>query len=183
MKEAIFIVDMLNDFRDGALPNPRMELIIGNIIELIEEELQGPEKVDIFFLCDQHEPGDEEFKLFGPHCLPGTRGAEIIDELQRFVAADKSNIILKNKFSAFYGTRLDEILAEKKPDRVIAVGVLADICVLMNVVELRYRGYPTLVPRSCVETYDAPGHDAGEINRFAFGYMQGVLGAQVTERL
>ena len=30
-----------------------------------------------------------------------------------------------------------------------------------------------------VETYDAPGHDAGEFNRFALAHVRDVLGARV----
>jgi hypothetical protein len=36
------------------------------------------------------------------------------------------------------------------------------------------------VPRGLVETYDAPGHAADEMNRFALAHIRDVLGATVT---
>jgi len=36
-----------------------------------------------------------------------------------------------------------------------------------------------VVRRDLVETYDAPGHDAEEFNRFALAHMRDVLGARV----
>jgi hypothetical protein len=41
------------------------------------------------------------------------------------------------------------------------------------------RGYEVLVRKDLVETYDAPGHDAGEFNRFALAHVRDVLGARV----
>jgi hypothetical protein len=35
------------------------------------------------------------------------------------------------------------------------------------------------VRKDLVETYDAPGHDADEFNRFALGHIHDVLGAEV----
>ena len=54
-----------------------------------------------------------------------------------------------------------------------------DICVLHTVAGLRARGYEVLVHRDLVETYDAPGHDAEEFNRFALAHVRDVLGARV----
>jgi nicotinamidase/pyrazinamidase len=176
MTIGIFIIDMLNDFRDGVLANPRMELIIPNIIELIEGRIAEGEDIKIFFLCDSHKQDDEEFSLFPPHCLEGTQGAQIIDELQRYIKDDRSNIILKNKYSGFHKTVLDDLLESEILEKVILTGVLTEICVLLNAEEFRNRGYRTCIPESCVETYDAPGHEAERINSFAFDYMTNVLG-------
>lgn len=175
----LFIVDMLNDFRDGALPNPRMEIIIPHLLSLIQK-LKIDADCRIFFLCDSHAPDDPEFKLFPPHCLKGSAGAEIIPELKPFMAEDRGNVIYKNKYSAFFGTGLDQVLEKEKLDAVVIGGVLTEICVMCNAIDFRYRGYDVCVPEACVETYDAPGvHDAEEINRRALGYMKDVFGVKV----
>ena len=62
---------------------------------------------------------------------------------------------------------------------VDVVGVCTDICVLHTVADLRNRDYPVVVPRGLVETYEAPGHDADEVNRFALAHLHDVLGARV----
>jgi nicotinamidase-related amidase len=51
--------------------------------------------------------------------------------------------------------------------------------VLHTVYDLRVRGYEVIVHRDLVETYDAPGHDADEFNRFALAHIRDVLGARV----
>ena len=37
--------------------------------------------------------------------------------------------------------------------------------------------------KDLVETYDAPGHDAAEFNRFALAHVRDVLGARVESPL
>jgi nicotinamidase-related amidase len=51
--------------------------------------------------------------------------------------------------------------------------------VLHTVADLRNRDYRVVVPGDLVETYDAPGHDADEVNRFALAHMRDVLGATI----
>jgi nicotinamidase-related amidase len=179
MTIGIFIIDMLNDFRDGVLANPRMEFIIPKIIELIERRIATREDIKIYFLCDSHKQDDKEFRLFPPHCLEGTHGAQVIDELRRYIKNDRSNVILKNQYSGFYKTGLDELLEREKLESVVLTGVLTEVCVLLNAEEFRYRGYETRIPRDCIETYDAPNHAAESINDFAFNYMANILGARL----
>ena len=85
----------------------------------------------------------------------------------------------KRRFSGFFGTDLDRALAALAPDVVEVIGVCTDICVLHTVADLRNRDYRVVVPGDLVETYDAPGHDADEVNRFALAHMRDVLGATI----
>jgi len=85
----------------------------------------------------------------------------------------------KRRYSGFFGTDLERLLAELAPDVVEVVGVCTDICVLHTVADLRNRDYRVVVRRELVETYEAPGHQADEINRFALAHMRDVLGATV----
>jgi len=41
------------------------------------------------------------------------------------------------------------------------------------------RGYEVVVHADLVETYDAPGHDAEELDRRALAHIRDVLGARV----
>jgi len=89
-------------------------------------------------------------------------------------------VVRKRTFSGFYGTGLDELLERLAPDVVEVTGVCTDICVLHTVFDLRVRGYTVVVPHDLVGTYDAPGHKADEIDRFALAHIRDVLGATVT---
>jgi nicotinamidase-related amidase len=87
--------------------------------------------------------------------------------------------VRKHTFSGFRGTELDAVLERLAPEVIEVAGVCTDICVLHTVYDLKVRGYEVLVHRGLVETYDAPGHDAGEFNRFALAHVRDVLGARL----
>ena len=100
-----------------------------------------------------------------------------IYELQPFL--EGAALITKSRYSGFYETGLEQELGRINPDEVLVVGVCTDICVMYTVAGLRNRGYRVTVPGDCVETYDAPGHNAEQINRFALDHMRDILGARV----
>lgn len=175
-RRAIIVVDMLICFcRRGALYSPRYDPMVPRLREhLAAAEAEG---VPLIFLVDTHVPDDPEFKVFPPHCVEGSGEDEVIPELQEY--ADRGTVVRKNTFSGFRGTELEAVLERLAPDVVEVVGVCTDICVLHTVADLRVRGYEVLVRKDLVETYDAPGHDAEEFNRFALAHVRDVLGARV----
>jgi nicotinamidase/pyrazinamidase len=71
-----FDIDTQHDFldRDGALSVPDAESILGNLERLLAAA--GAHRITTISSRCAHRPGDEEFKIFPPHCVEGTRGAE-----------------------------------------------------------------------------------------------------------
>ena len=115
-----------------------------------------------------------EFKNFPPHCIMGTEEIFVIDELHSFLK--EGNYISKNRFSGVFNTPLDELLEDCKAKNIIVVGVCTDICILHTVVDLIMRDYRVIVPKDCVETFNAPFHEANEINKWALRHME-LIGA------
>jgi nicotinamidase/pyrazinamidase len=175
-RRAIIVVDMLVCFcRSGALYSPRYDPIVPRMRDLLAAaEADG---VPLIFLVDTHANDDPEFAMFAPHCVEGSGEDEVIPELREF--ADRGTRLRKRTFSGFHGTDLEGVLERLAPQLVEVVGVCTDICVLHTVAGLRARGYEVLVHKDLVETYDAPGHDAEEFNRFALAHVRDVLGARV----
>lgn len=174
--KVIIVVDMLNGFlRRGNLASGRLDSITPRVHEHLEREAKAG--ADLVFLVDTHVPDDPEFAMFAPHCVEGSGEDEIVPELAPL--AGRGAVVRKSRYSGFYGTELDDVLALLKPDVVEVVGVCTDICVLHTVADLRNRDYPVVVRRDLVETFDAPGHDADEVNAFALAHMRGILGARV----
>lgn len=175
-RRAIVVVDMLVGFcRGGGLYSPRYDPLVPRIRErLAAAEADG---IPAVFLVDTHTPDDPEFAMFPAHCVEGSGEGEVIPELKEF--ADRGTVVRKSTFSGFHGTELAEVLARLAPDVVEVAGVCTDICVLHTVAGLRAQGYEVLVHKELVETYDAPGHDAEEFNRFALAHVRDVLGAKV----
>jgi nicotinamidase/pyrazinamidase len=176
VRRAIIVVDMLVCFvRSGELYSPRYDPLVAPMREyLAAAEADG---VPLIFLVDTHSPDDPEFAMFPPHCVEGSGEDEVVPELREL--AERGTVLRKHTFSGFYGTELEEVLARLSPRIVEVMGVCTDICVLHTVAGLRARGYEVLVHKGLVETYDAPGHDAEEFNRFALAHVRDVLGARV----
>ena len=104
MANAVLVIDMLRCFMEpghALYVGDRARGIIPNVRSLLERELAAGSK--IFFVCDNHDPDDLEFKMFPPHCVAGTPEAEVIPEL----AGYPGEIIPKKRYSAFYNTTLE----------------------------------------------------------------------------
>jgi nicotinamidase-related amidase len=171
MANAVLIVDMLRGFLEEGYPlycGQKARDIIPNIQGLLGQELK--QGVKLFFICDNHDPDDLEFKMFPPHCITGTPEAEVIQELKKY----PGEIIHKKRYSAFFNTPLEEKLKQLKPDKLIVCGVLTDICVIHTVADARNRDYNVEVPVDCVTTLDE------ETQQFALDHIEKVLGARLT---
>jgi nicotinamidase/pyrazinamidase len=174
--KAIIVVDVLNGFcKTGNLASERLGAVVPGIRAYLEREVAAG--AALIFLADTHEPDDLEFAMFPPHCVAGSGEEEIVDELRDLAAG--APIVRKRRYSGFFGTDLERLLSDLGPDVVEVVGVCTDICVLHTVADLRNRDYRVVVRRELVETYEAPGHEADEVNRFALAHMRDVLGATI----
>ena len=65
----------------------------------------------IVFAQDWHSPDDDEFVIWGQHCVRETQGAEEIDVFLPLVK--EAHVIRKQKYSDFIGTDLNAHLKEK----------------------------------------------------------------------
>ena len=125
----------------------------------------------VVFLTDAHDPDDKEFRAFPPHCVRGTKEAEVIEELKEH--AKRHMIVPKTRYSGFHGTILGQVLSEANPERVDVVGVCTNICVLFTVEDLRNRDYAVRVYADGVASFDQEAHE------FALKQMETVLAAEV----
>ena len=78
--KASIIIDMLQDFVDGALANPRARAIFPPLQRLLEHARR--EGWVVVFSNDAHQPGDRELAVWGEHAMAGTPGAQVVEELQ-----------------------------------------------------------------------------------------------------
>ncbi|MBA7600228.1 Peroxyureidoacrylate/ureidoacrylate amidohydrolase RutB [subsurface metagenome] len=171
MANAVLVVDMLRGFLEEGYPlyiGEESRQIIPNIQSLLEQELAQGSK--LFFICDNHDPDDLEFKMFPPHCIDGTVEVEVIPELANY----PGEVIPKKRYSGFFGTSLEEKLKELQPEKLIICGVLTNICVMHTTADARNRDYEVEVPVDCVASPDNKAH------RFALEHIEKVLGAKLT---
>jgi nicotinamidase/pyrazinamidase len=170
MANAVLVVDMLRGFLEEGYPlyiGAASRRIIPRIQQLLDLELARDSR--IYFICDNHDPDDLEFKMFPPHCIAGTAEAEVIPELAKY----EGEIIPKKRYSGFYGTNLEDRLKELPPEKLVICGVLTNICVLHTTADARNRDYDVEIPVDCVASPDEAAH------RFALEHMDKVLGARL----
>ena len=170
--KALIIVDMLNDFIDE-----KGLLYCGEsareIVPFIKQRLAAFRKNKdlVVFLQDAHDRNDKEFEKFPEHCVRGTWGSRII---QALAPLPGENVVPKKRFSGFYGTELEKILAQAGIAAVEVVGVCTSICVMDTVGGLANRDYSITVPVKGVADFDS------EFHRFALKRMEKLYGAEVS---
>ena len=171
MNRALIVIDMIHDFahEGGALYcGPTM----AKIIPVIQRELDRARGAGepIVYLTDAHLPDDAEFRMFPPHAIVGTTGAQIIPEL---APSEADTVIPKRRYSGFFGTDLDITLREKGVDTLRLVGDCTNICVLYTAADARNLGYAVEVVEDGVTSFDEEAH------RDALRELERTLGAKI----
>lgn len=139
--KVLCVIDMQNDFIDGALGTKEAEAIVDKVKEKIA--LYRKNGYRIIFTRDTHY-GDyldtaEGKKLPVPHCITGTDGWQISPELD----TEGCEIIDKPTFGSF---ELAEAVAQTENlEEVELLGLCTDICVISNAMLIKARLYETPV--------------------------------------
>lgn len=129
MQDILLVIDMQNDFIDGALGTPEAAAIVGNVVQKVRD-FAGT----VIFTRDTHEESymetQEGRNLPVPHCIRGTHGWEICDALLPYVSGEPLDKV------TFGSSELGGLL--KKMDKadpvrsITLVGLCTDICVISN---------------------------------------------------
>jgi len=166
---ALIIVDMLNDFVDGKLANPKAQAIIEPLQRLLAYARE--EGWVVVFSNDAHDPGDPELRVWGEHAMAGTPEADVIPQLE---PRDGEIISPKHHYGAFDGTGLDELLKEKGVDEVVITGQHTHICVRHSSYGALTHGYKIFIPRDAVCGFEGVDEDE------ALEYLHMAYGATIT---
>lgn len=142
----LIVVDMQNDFIDGALGSKEAVAIVPYVKKVVEN-FDGK----VFFTRDTHFENyadtQEGKKLPVPHCIKGTDGWNIRSELDALRVTEPIDKI------TFGAKELVEILGrEKNIDSITFIGLCTDICVISNVMLVKafYPEIPLIVDaRAC----------------------------------
>jgi len=148
MTYAVVVVDMINDFVKGILTVGRAKDLIPRISHLLT--YARAHNIPIIYVNDSHLPNDREFKIWGGHAIAGTAGSQVVEDLKPL----PNDIVLqKMRYSAFFGTSLDNILRELKATSLVITGIVTNICIQHTVAGAFFRGYEVTIPQDCVEAF------------------------------
>ena len=178
--DALLVIDMLKDFinEDGKLfCGPAARAIIPNVKARVDA-YRKDNKI-IIWLCDSHDKNDKEFERFPEHAVEGTKGAEIISELDSDPEIyGEEYVVVKTRYSGFYGTVLEPLLlgtlkGTKAPKIIEVCGVCTSICCLFTIADLINRDYSVVVYKDCIADFNQKAHE------FSLKHMKGVLGVNL----
>ena len=139
MEKLLIIIDMQNDFIDGALANPAAKAIVPGIVDLAKS-WEGKIGVTLDTHYENYLETQEGKNLPYPHCVLNTDGHKLNAEIAAVVSNRISYTVYKPTFGfAEWG----KYGFDKHFDEVVVVGTCTDICVVSNVLAIK-AAYPEL---------------------------------------
>ena len=157
----LVVVDMQNDFIDGALGTKEAEAIVPGVAEMIRT-FDGT----VIATRDTHGPdymeSQEGRNLPVLHCVKGTDGWEIREEIRRALSERGAAVIDKPTFgSVELGNYIKELdNAEDPVKEITLIGLCTDICVISNAMILKavFPEVPIQVYASCCAGVTVESH-------------------------
>ena len=184
-RAAVLVIDMQHDFVDpgAACYAIGAEEIVSRIGSVVVAARRAG--IPVIFTQEAHRPGGVDAgreadggtgdlyssantgSAVPAHCVEGTAGIEIVDEL---APAPGDLRIVKRRYSCFLGTDLELLLGNLEIQTLIVSGVCSDVCVLWTVGEAFQRDYHVRLLEDCVAGTTREASDA------AVKIMTGLIG-------
>lgn len=176
---ALVVVDMLYDFIDGSLACQNAENAVKETLKYMDIQTKGQggeehEILDTFpilFIRDHHPADHSSFVEFGgiwpPHCVAGTRGGEIHEDLLPYACEeltfDKGCDKAVEQYSGFEGVNsagqtLGEILELLDTTDVYVCGIATEYCVRNTCEDLLKAGFKVHLLKDCLAYVELEGH-------------------------
>jgi nicotinamidase-related amidase len=154
----LIVIDMLNDYLARWEPAQRQRLVQAvNDLARIMRSSSHP----IIWVRQQFEPdlsdAFAEMKAKGIHiAIKGTIGCQFDPEL---VLVPSDTVLVKKRYSAFFGTGLDETLAQLMPDAIVLAGINTHACIRTTAIDAYQRDWPVVLALDCIDSYDREHHE------------------------
>jgi maleamate amidohydrolase len=157
-KPVLVVIDMLHDFLES-WEAARRQRLVSSINELVGSMRSFG--YPVVWVRQEFEPdlrdAFREMKAKGIRItIKGTEGCQIVSEL---VVAPSDLVIIKKRYSAFYGTTLDETLARLQPDAIILAGINTHACIRTTAIDAYQRDWNVILALDCVDSYDREHHE------------------------
>lgn len=176
---ALTVVDMLYDFIDGSLACSNAEKAVAETLKYIDSQTKGQGGEDheildtfpILFIRDHHPADHSSFKeqggIWPAHCVAGTHGGEIHEDLKPYAVEelifDKGYEKAVEQYSGFEGVNnagqsLGEILELLDTTDVYVCGIATEYCVRNTCEDLLKAGFRVHLLKDCIAYVDYEGH-------------------------
>jgi nicotinamidase-related amidase len=169
-RPALIVIDMVNDFLANWEVSRKEKLIqsINELAETVRSLGHSVLWVRQEFKADLSDAFLEMKAKAVQITIKGTRGCQIISELN---VAATDVVMVKKRYSAFFGTTLDDILARVKPDAIILAGINTHACIRTTAIDAYQRDWAVILAADCIDSYDREHHEV------SLRYMKDKIGA------
>lgn len=151
---------MLTDFfeRNSVLATKRLQLVANTnlLVRAFRAKRLPVLWVRQEFAADLHDAFLEMRANNVSITIAGTPGCELLPELE---CLPRDAVIVKKRYSAFFGTDLDARLSKMRPEALVIAGVNTHACVRMTAIDAYQRDYEVIVAADCVASGDEQHHD------------------------
>lgn len=160
MRKLLIVVDMQNDFVDGALGTPEAQSIVEKVVEKIRSY---PER-DVIVTLDTHTSDymatQEGKNLPVVHCVRGTKGWELNPAVAE--AAAHAKVYEKPTFGSIRLAEDLRVLSQFEDLELELIGLCTDICVVSNALLLKAAmpEVPISVDAACCAGVTPATHDS-----------------------
>jgi nicotinamidase-related amidase len=155
----LLIIDMLNDFfRQHPQLAEQRSCLVASINTLVQEfRAHGQPVIWIRqeFAPDLHDAFLDMRKYRIPVTIAGTEGCKLLAELD-YQSNDMT--IVKKRYSAFFGTELDALLKDLRPELLVIAGINTHACVRTTVIDAYQRDYDVVLATEGIASYDKAHH-------------------------
>ena len=135
MKKILVVIDMQNDFVDGALGTPEAV----KIVDAVVEKIHSYDRENIYATRDTHQRDylntQEGKNLPVEHCIVGTRGWELNERVAE--ALEGAKVIDKPTFGSVKLVHELSRIGAGEDMEIELVGLCTDICVVSNALLLK----------------------------------------------
>lgn len=177
---ALVVVDTLYDFIDGSMACGNAGSAVAQTVKFIASQTKGQggeehEILDTFpilFVCDHHPADHSSFKDHGgtwpAHCIAGTHGAEIHQDLAPYaneeLTFNKGYDKNLEQYSGYEAVNhaeqpLSEVLELLDTTDVYVCGIATEYCVQNTCEDLLKAGFKVHLLKDCLGYVDLQGHE------------------------
>lgn len=136
MEKILVVIDMQNDFIDGALGTSEAQAIVDNVVA----KIKSYDKENVYGTADTHTEDymntQEGKKLPVPHCIFKHEGWKLHPKIEPLV--EKTQFFIKPTFGSIkLAEELKKLYNYYKEMEIEIVGLCTDICVVSNALMLK----------------------------------------------
>jgi nicotinamidase-related amidase len=169
MKDALLLVDVINDFRheDGDALLESFRERHGALIRALEDA--RADDVPVVYANDNFGVWDGNATRLVALALGGEAG----DLVEPIAPRPDDRFVVKPRYSAFDHTPLVLILRELEIERILLAGAATEMCVVQTAIDAKEEGFKVSILAGACATTDP------EIEELALHYAEEIVGARV----